>query len=156
RVAAWVIRGTAYLRLRRYPEALADLTRAIAVAPRHVKAYHLRAQAHAKCHDLAAALADLTQAVVIDPRNAASYAHRAAVYRHQRQHAQALADLTQAVKLDGRYAAAYCGQSGLVHAAQGQFERALADYAVALLLEPDNAELAAQWDEVRRAAEANR
>src|SRR5262249_10162408 len=155
-VAALVLRGGAYVRLGKYAEALADLTRALELDPHHVRAHHVRAKAYAKRGDLQAALADLTQAVALDPDAASSYAYPAAVYQHQQLHAHALLDLAQACLLDRRYAGAYCAQSGLVHAARGEAEHAAADYTLALMLNPSNRQLKDQREEAVRSWKANR
>src|SRR5262249_42787303 len=65
-------------------------------------------------------------------------ADRAAVYRAQRRHYDALFDLAAAVHIDPKYTAEYMVQRGIVAGTQGEYNRAAADFLVALALDPTN------------------
>jgi tetratricopeptide (TPR) repeat protein len=134
-----VIRGTVLVHRGDLASALQDLTRAVELDPKNSSAYYQRGLLRAKQADVPGALVDLTEAARLDPRSARIYAHRALVYWKAGKTEPALSDLAYAVQLDTRYAATYCNLRGMAHAAQGHYERAVADFTVTLQLEPRNA-----------------
>src|SRR5262249_46613441 len=72
----------------------------------------------------------------LDEKNAEALHLRATARQLLGRHDEALADLNQAVVLDGRYTAALCNHRASLHASRGEYELALADYAVVLQLHP--------------------
>jgi tetratricopeptide (TPR) repeat protein len=75
-------RGSAFLRLNRLAEAMADFDRVIALYPDYVRGYHLRGVAKATRGDGLEALKDFDKAIEMDAAYGAAYASRASV--HQR------------------------------------------------------------------------
>ena len=137
-MVAHIVRASALAQRGQFPEAVDDLTRALAIDPHHVHAFFLRGVANAKTGRVSQALADLNTVIRMDPKHSRAFAQRAMVLRDAQQHAHAVNDMAHAARLNSRYAAAYCEQLAIFHGANGEHERAVADYSVALLLDPKN------------------
>ena len=99
-----------------YAGAIADLDKAIALAPKDARLFYDRARAKLAAHDAAAAKADLDQALALDPHFAEALAWRGYLYLQQDHPAEADADLDAALTaapgnpdLEVRIADAYIG-----------------------------------------------
>ncbi|HTU18228.1 MAG TPA: tetratricopeptide repeat protein [Gemmataceae bacterium] len=135
---AHIIRASAFVQQGAYEEAAADLSHVLAADANNAQVYHLRGMAAMKQGQYDEALADFNTSLKLNPSNARTLFLRGTVYQHREQHPEALADFQQAVLLDPSYTAAYCNQRALLHAAQGDYELALADYAIVLQLDRTN------------------
>jgi tetratricopeptide (TPR) repeat protein len=88
-------------------DAIANLTKAIALDPNHAPAYDSRGRRYIDKKDYDKAIADFTQAVAkLDPNDgsykqnlASAYNGRAVAFYNKKDYAAAVADLTQAVRL---------------------------------------------------------
>jgi len=136
--SAHLARGCAWAKKGDWAAALADLSETLRLDPNNARAYYLRGSAHAKQGDSSRALADLTEALRLEPDHARAWAHRSAAFRLAGHHDRALSDMAHAVRLDPGFAVAYCNQRGAVHYGRRHFEQAVADFTIALLLDPDN------------------
>lgn len=136
---AYVVRGSVLAQQEKFVEAIEDFGRGLRLDAHNPQAFFLRGVAHLKLDNRPHAVADLTEAIRLDPQNARAYAQRAAIRKAGGQHDLALDDYAHAARLDAGFVAAYCNQLGLAHAARGHFERAVADYTIALMLDPNNA-----------------
>jgi tetratricopeptide (TPR) repeat protein len=136
-VPAYVVRGGTLLRMGEYGRAIVELNEALRINPRYSKAYNDRGVAYSKLERLDEAIADFGRALQFAPEYVQALANRANAYQLQKQHFRALKDFTQAVQLDIKYASAYCVQRGLVESARRQYDQAMADYTVALVIDPD-------------------
>ena len=132
------LRADLFLKVGRAEDAYADIAQLVNRAPDDPIVYHLRGRLEARRGRTDAALADLTIALKLDPKFTEALAHRAGVYRAMARHKEALADLTSAVQQDPKYAAEYLVQLGIVRGARGEFNGAIADFIVALQLDPAN------------------
>ena len=137
-VPAYVVRGGALLRMNAYDRAVAEFNEALRINPRYAKAFNDRGVAYSKLERLDEAIADFSRALQFSPDYVQALANRANAYQLQKQHERALKDFTQAVQLDVKYAAAYCVQRGVVEAARRRYDQALADYTVAMVIDPNN------------------
>jgi tetratricopeptide (TPR) repeat protein len=137
-VAPRRLRAELFFRLGRAEDAYADIAQLVNRAPTDPVVYHLRGKLEFRRSRFEAAVADLTTALKLDPHFAEALADRAGVYRALARHKEALADLTTAVHLDPKYAAEYLVQLGIVRGATGEFNGAIADFIVALQLDPAN------------------
>jgi tetratricopeptide (TPR) repeat protein len=135
---AHVIRAGAYVQQGAYEEAVADFAHVLARDPNNAQIYHLRGMAAMKQGQHDEALSDFNTSLRLNPNNARTLFLRGTVYQHREQHVEALNDFQQAVLLDPSYTAAYCNQRALVHASRGDYELALADYAIVLQLDKTN------------------
>ena len=94
-----VSRGSAFLRLNRLDEALADFDQAVALHADYARAYHLRGLVKTRQGRNRDALADFDKAVALDPNYGAAYASRAAVHQELGHDALAADDMATAVGL---------------------------------------------------------
>ncbi len=132
------LRAELFMRMGRAEEAYADLAELVARAPSDPIVYHLRGKLEFRRGRAEAAIADLTTALRLDPKFTEALADRAGVYRGVAKHKEALADLTSAVHQDAKFATEYLVQLGIVRGALGEFNEAIANFIVALQLDPTN------------------
>jgi tetratricopeptide (TPR) repeat protein len=96
---AYSNRGTAYADRGLYDQAIADLTKAIALTPNDPETYNGRAWAyHLKGED-AKGLPDAEKAIMMAPNNADSIETRAEIYEKLGQRERAIADYRATLKL---------------------------------------------------------
>jgi tetratricopeptide (TPR) repeat protein len=164
RAMAYGNRGNAYLEQGERQLALADFTRAIAIAPQFTPAQEAkdklerelrsagaelgpgrgeelaagRLQSGWECRyagDMVGALAHFHRVVELSPDDRDALYARAVANSMLRRHSQAISDLDQALALRPRFPAALC-ERGLTYREAGQPEKALADFDAALALDP--------------------
>lgn len=145
-------RGHAYAKLRQYDAALLDFNQSLLRDPRDYLSYIDRGLLYAKLKEYERAIDDYTSALQLEPRNALIYANRAIAHRKLDEHTQALSDTARAAGLDPKYALSYISQQARTHAAAGDYRRALADFTVALAIDPNNAELKRERELAAKAA----
>lgn len=92
-------RAAAYVDKKRYADAMADATAALADDPNLARAYNLRGTAIRGSGDAKKALVDFSRAVEIEP-NSDSYYQRGATYQILSDHRHAIEDFTQAIRWD--------------------------------------------------------
>jgi len=148
-VHAYLTRGTALFQKGDQDAALAAFNQALQIDPDNFDGHHRRGLLYLQRGNAEAAVADFTQALQANPNNARAYADRARVYQEQSKHQWALEDLAQATLCDSRYAPFYCAQRGLVHSELGDHDLAAADYALCLLLDPNNPQAQAWRDRLQ-------
>jgi tetratricopeptide (TPR) repeat protein len=101
---AWANRGMSY---KHDPDrAIADLSQAIRLDPKHATYYNNRALAFQDKGDLDRAITDLDQAIRLDPKDATAYENRGVAYADKGDYERAAADLDEAVRLNPTYTAA--------------------------------------------------
>jgi tetratricopeptide (TPR) repeat protein len=137
-VPAMLIRGGVLIRAEKFDEALHEFDRAIQANPRYARAYNDRGVAYSKLGRLDEAIQDFSKAIILSANNAQAIANRGNAYQLQQRHEEALQDFGDAVVLDAKYAASYCIQRGQVEVDRGNFQQALADYAIALKIVPNS------------------
>ena len=135
---AYLVRGSVLAQRGDYADAIEDFSRTLRSEPHNTQAYYLRGVAYLKEEDPRQAVIDLSEAIRLDPNHARAYAQRAAIRQAAGLQELALSDLAHAARLDVQLAPAYCRQLGQVHHSMGQYEWAVADYTLALFLDPDN------------------
>jgi curved DNA-binding protein CbpA len=125
--------------------AIADLERAIELAPEDAKAYHQRGNAFGLKGDVDRALADYDRALRIDPNDAAIFHDRGLMWQRNKEFDKALADLDRAVRMGFTAPQSYTGQvdldqvysdRGAVWFEKGRYDRALADLNQAIKVNP--------------------
>ncbi|MDW8328223.1 MAG: tetratricopeptide repeat protein, partial [Anaerolineales bacterium] len=84
--------GRAYYRLKDYPAALADFSRAVELQPDNGYNYQWRGSTHYELKDYAAALADFSRAIELQPDNGYNYRWRGLTHYELKDYAAALAD----------------------------------------------------------------
>jgi tetratricopeptide (TPR) repeat protein len=128
-LATYEQRAEECIKAGKYPEAVENCSKAIAIDPEDLHAYRLRSVAYLhlkepdKAKDDQAKLIDLqeqisaknskeeiakyTEAIKADPKNAKAYANRAAAYMSLNQYEQAIEDSSKAIGLDATDKYAY-------------------------------------------------
>jgi tetratricopeptide (TPR) repeat protein len=142
--------------------AIADLERAIELAPDDAKAYRHRGNAFGLKGDVDRALADYDRALRIDPNDAAIFHDRGLMWQRNKELDKALADLDRAVRmgftaprittgqvyLDHVYLDQVYSDRGAVWFEKGRYDRALADLNQAIKVNPELATAYARRAEV--------
>ncbi len=122
-----------------YQGAIADLDRAISIAPQNSRLYVIRGQAKRELTlrrpavNYAEARADYNRAIAIDPRNAEAYYHRADIAYDSKSK---IADLNRAIASDPNYAVAYDARARAKYESK-DFQGTIADYNRYIALVPD-------------------
>ena len=128
-------RGREYHLTGNLDAAIADYTKAIALDPKHDRAYNNRGIAYAEKGEYDSAIADFTQAIALNPNYEAAYNNRGVAYANKGELDKAIADYTQAIALDSKDADAY-NNRGVAYKDKGELNKAIADYTQAIDLNP--------------------
>ncbi len=123
--------------------AIADLDRAIEIAPCWSDAWLHRGLCRIDRGLVGAGLADLDEAIRLAPNDAIAVGIRGAIKHNRGDPRGAVPDLTRAVQLDPRRTAALCDRAK-AFVKLGDLDRAIADYSFAVAIEPDDAK---NWGE---------
>jgi len=100
---AYLRRGKRYLDKGEIDSAIADYTAALRLDPNDAPTYLKRGDAYSKNGDINSAIADYTEVIRLDPEAADAYYNRAKAYAKKGDNNKAIADHTEAVALDWRY-----------------------------------------------------
>ncbi len=134
-VDALVARGDAYSQLKDFGRAMADLDRAVTLAPpRSPVARIARGQAYSRMGNQADAQRDYEAALAIDPRSATALVNLAAVTALRGDPAGAIPLLDRAIAIDKDDPLAFYNR-GYAHFVLKQYDQALADYSAAIDLD---------------------
>lgn len=137
-------RGHKALSEGEYHEAIECFSRAIGLRPEVSAGYRFRAYAYLELGDRVRALNDLDQAIRLKPDDPQMYADRAEELFLQKMYDLAVADCDRVLELDpGRVG--QIALRGRCHAARGDTESALRDFASAIEGDPDNAARYLLW-----------
>jgi len=136
---AYQNRGAIYKDKGEYEKAIADLNKAIELAPKKPTPYYFRGDAYLELNDWKNAEADLTRTLEFVPQSADVLNERAIVYINTTEWDKALADLDQAIKLDAKNAFAY-NNRGVVFRNTEDWKNAIVNYTRAIELDPKLAE----------------
>jgi tetratricopeptide (TPR) repeat protein len=104
---ALTYRGMTYRKLKRYDEAMADLSRAISIYNKYSKAYLERGLTYAALGFYHRAIADYDRAAKEYPEYMQAYYHRAEAYAQLGEVERALTDYNQAIILEPDYCWTY-------------------------------------------------
>lgn len=138
-VLAYNNRGAYFISLNKSEEALADLNRAVELAPEYSGARNNRGLVYSQMGDHRKAVEDFTRVIRFEPDFPDVYVNRGFEYRLLGDHSKALADFDQALRLKPANASAY-NNRGIIASEMGWHGRALEDYARALKINPYSAE----------------
>ena len=131
-------RGIDRLHGGNWKEALSDFTEAIKLRPEVAIGYRFRSYAHADSGNVLRAIADLDEAIRLAPDEVQSYYDRAQFLLRQKLFDEALADCRKGLELDPARAD-LIALRGRVYAAQGDSEKAEADFTEAITKDPEGA-----------------
>jgi serine/threonine protein kinase/Tfp pilus assembly protein PilF len=122
--------ATTYARNRRYPEAVAELTRALRCNPRHYWSWMQRGLCHQELGDYAQAGADFTACIALWPEFAWGYFNAGRICHQLGRLAAAADHYTGALERDTDFVPAYLNR-GLVYLDLKRAAEALADFDAA-------------------------
>jgi tetratricopeptide (TPR) repeat protein len=128
-------RGFAYLELDRYPEALSDFRKAIALNPNYSDAHFNIGIAYFKQNRIDEALQSYNQAIALKPDSGAAYLNRGVALLHSSRYAEALEDFNRALQINPWDAEALSNR-GLTYPRLGNPQEGLADLDKAIELSP--------------------
>jgi tetratricopeptide (TPR) repeat protein len=134
--AAYNGRSAASLRTGEYDKAIADATKAIEIDPKFSYAYGNRGSAYAQQQKYEQAIADFSKAIEVDSNFGGSRAGRPDDGMRSGDE-QVIAGTSKAIEIDPRLAEAYLIR-GAVYERQGEFARAIADYAKYVEINPSH------------------
>jgi tetratricopeptide (TPR) repeat protein len=134
-------RARAYRASKQYDKEIVDLSKVIALFPKHLPAHIERAEAYGFLNQYDKAVADYSTVLVSNPKNAAALGHRGVVFSYLGQMDKAVADCTRAIELSPENAWVW-GWRGRVYHQSRQWEKAAADFSKSIDLDADRA---ANW-----------
>lgn len=134
----YFFRGTVHNHLRKYDQAVADLSKAIQLNSDNASAYNNRGSAYSDLNQYDQAIADSTKAIQLDPKEPIYYANRAINYLFLNEYDLAIADSTKAIQIDPQSDFAY-DIRGNAYFIRKNFELAFTDYSKSIDLNPDDA-----------------
>lgn len=130
---AYNARGTAYVELENYDQAIADFSKAISLHPLFADAYYNRGRTYRMLKKFDQAITDLNRSVESAPTE---FGYRAngnigLIYHQQGEYAKALEAFATAISFDGSKADTYYLR-GETYTATENYEAAISDYQAAL------------------------
>jgi tetratricopeptide (TPR) repeat protein len=130
-----VDRGNAFMNARKFDQAIADFTKALAIDPKNVTALADRALAHVWKHEIAPAEADLTAAQAIDPDNAVLLRARGLIAEQKDDCRAAIDSYSKSLQIEPSNSFAL-GHRAICERAVSKDDEALADSERALKTDP--------------------
>ena len=127
----WVMMAEKQGKAGEFKGALNLTSQALAINPRHARAWAVRGFCFAQARQFDEAKIAFAKALEIDPRNAKSWAAKGHMHLMEPNWPEAERALCEAIRLDPSYTAAY-EYRGVARMTQGQFEGAIADFDVTL------------------------
>jgi tetratricopeptide (TPR) repeat protein len=156
---AWRSRGICHYELRQDDAALADLSKAIELNASDVWSLKTRGWVYRRLGSLDLALADFSQSVQLKPDTPYLWIERAKTHRQLGDFDLAMADCRRAIEITPeqdspwfKRADAYALLGDILATNVGRYDEACREYAKAIELDPDNADLAERRDAAKRAA----
>lgn len=122
-----------------YAAAIDGYSRALALNPRHTRAFANRSCTHYRLGALDRALRDCDRAIALEPRLVDPYLNRAQIHLGRGAPGLAIEDLSRAIERNPRSAAAY-HRRGAARLQQGETDEAIDDLTRALSIEPSGGE----------------
>jgi tetratricopeptide (TPR) repeat protein len=144
RAEVFATRAFAYLKVKKYEQAISDYNNAIALSPDNTHLYASRSVAFTKTKEWDRALDDVQHAMKLDPSNAALYKLRGLCYEQAGETAKAAADMDTAAKMKPSLNAFRLRGAARLQAKD--FEGALEDFEYLLAVNPNDKEAKANYD----------
>ena len=148
-------RGIGYRLKREYDQAIKDFDTALQINPNFdaVKiqlhaAYNARGLVRYEAKELKPALEDITRSIDLNPQNPTPYINRCVIYLYGWKDADhAIEDCTTAIKLADKSSSAY-NHRGYAYELKKKIPLAIADYEMALTIDPANENAKVNLDRV--------
>ncbi|WP_051695560.1 tetratricopeptide repeat protein [Streptomyces sp. NRRL S-244] len=135
---ALTLRGRDHRKAERYPEALADYARALALDPGAKRAHFGRGRTHELTERFEEAIGDYTRAIALDPGHAWSIGSRGVCHRNTGRYEEALADFDRVLDLTPDDHRTFTHR-GVLHRITERYDEALADFTRAIEIKPNSA-----------------
>ncbi|MBC7776937.1 MAG: tetratricopeptide repeat protein, partial [Phycisphaerae bacterium] len=132
-VEAYNGRGQAYFQIRKYPEALADFSKAIEAGIVTPKLFLNKGKCLVILNRATEAVPDLNRSIELEPKSPEAFYFRGVAHEKGGNIPNALADYGQAIQLNPNYVEALVNR-GLLRTKAEQFSEAVADYTAALAI----------------------
>jgi tetratricopeptide (TPR) repeat protein len=129
-------RGTMYRALRRFPEAVADLSKAVEMDPNLIVAYINRAGIYLEHQMYVEAIHDCSRSLQISPNIAIGYCLRGSAYLQLGKHKETISDCTKAINLDPSIVQTYFSRA-VAYLGRRRYSEAIADCTQALSIDPN-------------------
>ncbi|MDD5166352.1 MAG: tetratricopeptide repeat protein [Candidatus Omnitrophica bacterium] len=123
----YLLKGDAYLRLKKYDEAIKEFDTAEAIDANLFLIYAAKGMFYAFQSEYDLAIKNFTRGIKLEPRSADLYNSRGIVYYCQGDYALAIDDFSQAIKINPKFTLAYLGRCK-VYRAQGKDGFAAIDF----------------------------
>jgi tetratricopeptide (TPR) repeat protein len=123
----YLLKGDAYIRLKKYNEAIKEFNIAEEFAPRLFLVYAAKGMFYTFENRYDLAIKNFSQAIKLEPNSADIYNDRGIVYYCQGDYLSALSDFNQAIKIDPKFTLAYLGR-GKVYRCLGKDDLAADDF----------------------------
>jgi Tol biopolymer transport system component/tetratricopeptide (TPR) repeat protein len=141
-VEAYLSTADEYYQDEETEKALAEIEKAIALAPNFAEAYFAKGIILKSMDDLDQALAAYNQALELAPEHVKALNNRGLVYSAMGDNETAIADFTKALELDPEYVKGYFNRA-IAYADEGEYEAARADVLKVQELSDDEEQL--EW-----------
>lgn len=128
-------RGSNYVKLGRYQEAISDYDMAVKINPKYPDAYYNRGKLCKELGDYQQAMKEYSIAIELNPKYVNAYNNRGNLYFELRDAPQAIRDYNTAIQLNPRNVDAYTNR-GNMYNVMGDFQEAIANYSKAIGLNP--------------------
>jgi tetratricopeptide (TPR) repeat protein len=139
-IAAYSNRGIFYTNLGQWDNAIADLTKAIAINPKYPVSYANRGIVYVNLGQQEKAIVDFSKAIEIDPHYTLVFHNRGVAYGNTGQYEKAKSDFLRAIKLDSKYSLAYRNLS-FIYSEQNHLDSAIQICIAGLKNNPESAML---------------
>ncbi len=136
-VNVYLKRGSAYMIIGKYPQAINDATEVIKLKPSILDAYFIRGVCRFETREYVTSREDLTYFVARDKTNPAAFNYLAALFFMNKEYTEALQQYSEVIKLNPQFPDAYTNRGMMFHYKQDYFS-AIQDYNEALKLNPQN------------------
>ncbi len=134
-VAGFNNRGFYYLTVGENKKAIADLDRAVGLAPLFAEAFNNRGVAYSQLGQHDKAIENLSEALKIKPNYAEAHNNRGYEYNAIGDHVKAFIDFNESLRLRPNHAPSY-NNRGIQYSYQGLHQKALVDFNQAIELDP--------------------
>jgi tetratricopeptide (TPR) repeat protein len=121
-----------------YDKAIVQYTRAIAVEPGLVEAWHNRGNCWLEKENCDKAIADYTKVIELNPNISLTYFNRGFSWEIKQDYDRAIADFTEVIKINPHHSWAL-GSRGFARSKKKEYDRAIDDFTRAIELNPKDA-----------------
>jgi tetratricopeptide (TPR) repeat protein len=131
----WLSKARKFYEANAYQDAIDAFSKAIALDPKNVYAYHGRGIAYVLSAKDQQAINDFTKLIELDPKDAGGYRLRGDAYQELGKYEQVVADYTKVIELEPKNPTPV-GVRGLAYFNLGKYQKAIDDYTKLIEMNP--------------------